>query len=64
MAASNHAAAGRPATPTASVVTWISLAWIESERRFGDRGTTDVHIFISSMPPNFLTASLHRNVRN
>lgn len=36
----------------------VSLVCIESERRFGDRVTTDVRIFISSMPPNFLTASL------
>ena len=28
-----------------------SLVWVESERRIGDRVTTDVCIFISSLPP-------------
>ncbi len=28
-----------------------SLVWVESERRCGDRVTTDVRIFISSLPP-------------
>ena len=28
-----------------------SLVWVESERRCGDRVTTDMHCFISNMPP-------------
>ena len=28
-----------------------SLVWVESERRCGDRVTTDIRIFISSLPP-------------
>ena len=38
-------------TPTRAWCDLASLVWVECERHCGDRVTTNVHAFISSLPP-------------